>query len=80
LLGKAGDQLAFIGDLARAVTVFDRQQVSLSWADDKVWGQYLMGSLRYDVEITDANAGYFLTNTPVKSSTAAAPAAVTPAK
>lgn len=80
LLGKAGDQLAFIGDLARAITMFDRQQVSLSWADDKVWGQYLMGALRYDVEITDANAGYFLTNTPVKSSTAAAPAAVTPGK
>lgn len=71
LLGKAGDQLAFIGDLARAITMFDRQQVSLSWADDKVWGQYLMGALRYDVEVTDANAGYFLTNTPVKSSTAA---------
>lgn len=71
LLGAAGDQLAFIGDLSRAVLFADRKQVSLSWADDKVFGQYLMGALRYDVEVADAKAGYFLTNTPVKSSTAA---------
>ncbi|MDT7015290.1 MULTISPECIES: phage major capsid protein [Levilactobacillus] len=71
LLGKAGDQLAFIGDLNRAILFADRQEVSLSWADDKVYGQYLMGALRYDVKVADADAGYFLTNTAVKSSSAA---------
>ncbi|GAY74346.1 phage major capsid protein [Lentilactobacillus kosonis] len=63
LLGKAGEEHAFIGDLSRAILFADRKEVSLSWADDKIFGQYLMGALRFDVEVADAEAGYFLTNT-----------------
>ncbi|WP_423367479.1 phage major capsid protein [Melissococcus plutonius] len=61
LLGKKlGDKVAFIGD-RRAVTVFDRQQASIVWADSNIYGRYLAGVLRFDVEITDEKAGYLLT-------------------
>ncbi|MCV2520687.1 phage major capsid protein, partial [Melissococcus plutonius] len=61
LLGeKAGDKVAFIGD-RRAVTVFDRKQASIVWADSNIYGRYLAGVLRFDVEITDEKAGYLLT-------------------
>lgn len=61
LLGeKAGDKVAFIGD-RRAVTIFDRQQASIVWADSNIYGRYLAGVLRFDVEITDEKAGYLLT-------------------
>lgn len=61
LLGdKIGDQVAFIGD-RRAVTVFDRNQASVVWAENSVYGRYLMGVLRFDVEVTDQKAGFLLT-------------------
>ncbi|WP_288528284.1 phage major capsid protein [uncultured Secundilactobacillus sp.] len=69
LLGKAGTMAAFVGDLARAILFADRQQVSLSWADDKIWGQYLMGALRFDVEVADEKAGYFVTVSAASGST-----------
>ncbi|MGK0551903.1 phage major capsid protein [Enterococcus faecalis] len=60
LLGeKAGDQVAFIGD-RRAVTIFDRNQASVVWAENSIYGRYLMGVLRFDVEITDEKAGFLL--------------------
>lgn len=60
LLGdKIGDQVAFIGD-RRAVTVFDRNQASVVWAENSVYGRYLMGVLRFDVEVTDKKAGFLL--------------------
>ncbi|KAJ80414.1 phage major capsid protein, HK97 family [Enterococcus faecalis] len=60
LLGeKVGDQVAFIGD-RRAVTVFDRNQASVVWAENGIYGRYLMGVLRFDVEVTDKKAGFLL--------------------
>ena len=67
LLGKAGEEHAFIGDLSRAILFADRKEVSLSWTESKIYGQYLMGALRFDVEIADEKAGYFLTNTADKA-------------
>nr|DAL74439.1 MAG TPA: major capsid protein [Caudoviricetes sp.] len=64
LLGSlAGDQKAFVGDLKRGVLFTDRQQVTLAWIDDKIWGQYLGAAFRFGVKQADSNAGYFVTNT-----------------
>ncbi|SFL49357.1 phage major capsid protein [Lactococcus garvieae] len=61
LLGENnGDQVAFIGD-RRAVTLFDRNQASIVWTDSNIYGRYLAGVLRFDVEMTDNKAGYLLT-------------------
>lgn len=69
LLGSAaGDQKAFVGDLKRGVLFTDRQQVTLAWIDDKIWGQYLGAAFRFGVEKADSNAGYFVTNTDSASS------------
>lgn len=68
LLGSAaGDQKAFVGDLKRGVLFTDRQQVTLAWIDDKIWGQYLGAAFRFGVQKADANAGYFVTNTDAAS-------------
>lgn len=61
LLGKSGEMHAFIGDLGRGILFADRQQVSLSWLDSKIYGRYLAAALRYDVEVADDKAGFFLT-------------------
>ncbi len=69
LLGSlAGDQKAFVGDLKRGVLFADRQQVTLSWIDNTIWGQYLGAAFRFGVQKADANAGYFVTNTDVPGS------------
>lgn len=68
LLGSlAGDQKAFVGDLKRGVLFTDRQQVTLAWIDDKIWGQYLGAAFRFGVKQADSNAGYFVTNTDAAS-------------
>lgn len=68
LLGSlAGDQKAFVGDLKRGVLFADRQQVTLAWIDDKIWGQYLGAAFRFGVQKADSNAGYFVTNTDAAS-------------
>lgn len=69
LLGKEGDQVAFIGDLKRGVLFTDRKQITLSWEYYQGYGKYLAGVLRFGVEQADAKAGYFLTNTAAPAST-----------
>lgn len=64
LLGSlAGDQKAFVGDLKRGVLFADRQEVTLAWIDDKIFGQYLGAAFRFGVQKADSAAGYFVTNT-----------------
>lgn len=63
LLGKAGDQVAFIGDLKRGVLFTDRKQITLSWEYYQGYGKYLAGVLRFGVQKADSKAGYFITNT-----------------
>lgn len=61
LLGENGDALAFIGDVKRAVLFADRTDVSVQWIENEIYGKYLMGAFRFDVEKADANAGFFVT-------------------
>ncbi|MBZ5958144.1 phage major capsid protein [Leuconostoc gasicomitatum] len=63
LLGNAGEQVAFIGDLKRGILFTDRQQASLAWTDNHIYGRLLGGAFRFGVSQADANAGYFITNT-----------------
>jgi HK97 family phage major capsid protein len=60
----AGDLKGFIGDPKAAVTLFDRKRASVKWVDDSVYGQLLAGFVRFDVEKTDAEAGFYITYTP----------------
>ncbi|KRL88623.1 phage major capsid protein [Lacticaseibacillus pantheris] len=62
VLGTAdGDQKAFIGDLKRAVLFADRQQTTLAWMENNIYGQYLGAAFRFGVKAADTNAGYFVT-------------------
>lgn len=58
---KDGEKVAFVGDLKRAVTYFDRKQASVKWIDHMVYGQMLASFIRFDVAVTDENAGYYVT-------------------
>jgi HK97 family phage major capsid protein len=65
MIGAAdGDLKGFIGDPKAAVTLFDRKRASVKWVDDSVYGQLLAGFVRFDVEKTDAEAGFYITYTP----------------
>lgn len=68
LFGNAGDQLAFIGDLKRAVLYADREQASLAWTDNNIYGHLLGAAFRFGVSQADTNAGYFITNTDTPAS------------
>jgi len=66
---KAGDMVAFVGDLKHAVAFFDRKQVSVKWQDHNIYGQYLASMVRFDVEAVDTNAGFYVTLAPVAEPT-----------
>ncbi|OCS82274.1 phage major capsid protein [Caryophanon tenue] len=59
-----GDLVAFIGDTKAFATLFDRKRASVKWVDNDVYGQLLAGFIRFDVEKTDADAGFYVTYTP----------------
>lgn len=58
---KAGDKVAFVGDPSLFVKYFDRQQASVRWVDNDVYGQLLAGFVRFDVEVADKAAGFYAT-------------------
>lgn len=60
LLGAQGEANAFIGDVKRGVFFADRSDVSLSWNQHNIYGRYLMGAFRFDVQQADVNAGFFV--------------------
>lgn len=60
----AGDKVAFIGDPSLFAKYFDRQQASVRWVDNDVYGQLLAGFVRFDVEVADADAGFYVTLVP----------------
>ncbi|MBD8028152.1 phage major capsid protein [Ureibacillus sp. Re31] len=60
----AGDKVAFIGDAKAFCKFFDRKQVSVKWVDNNIYGQLLAGFIRFDVEVADTEAGYYVTYTP----------------
>lgn len=57
----AGDKVAFIGDPLLFAKYFDRQQASVRWVDNDVYGQLLAGFVRFDVEVADEAAGFYAT-------------------
>lgn len=58
---KAGDKVAFVGDPSLFVKFFDRQQASVRWVDNDVYGQLLAGFVRFDVKVADKAAGFYAT-------------------
>lgn len=64
VLGDAkGDMRAFIGEVKSFITLFDRSQATIRWADNDIYGQLLATALRFDVEKTDSAAGFYVTYT-----------------
>ena len=61
---KAGDKVAFVGDPSLFAKYFDRQQASVRWVDNDVYGQLLAGFVRFDVEVADTAAGFYVTLVP----------------
>ncbi|MDT2675043.1 phage major capsid protein [Enterococcus dongliensis] len=62
VIGTAvGDKVAFIGDPSLFAKYFDRQQASVRWVDNDVYGQLLAGFVRFDVEVADTDAGFYVT-------------------
>jgi HK97 family phage major capsid protein len=59
-----GDLVGFIGDPKASVTFFNRKRASVKWVDNDVYGQLLAGFVRFDVEKTDDEAGFYITFTP----------------
>lgn len=60
---SAGDMKGFVGDLAAAVTYFDRVQTTVRWTDNEIYGQLLSGVTRFDVQKVDTDAGFYITYT-----------------
>lgn len=60
---EAGDMVGFMGDPYAFCALFDRARASVKWVDNDVYGQLLAGFVRFDVGVTDPNAGYFVTYT-----------------
>lgn len=58
---KAGDQVAFIGDIKAFTKFFDRKQESVRWVDNDIYGQLLAAFIRFDVEAADTDAGFYAT-------------------
>lgn len=61
LLGQAGESHIWIGDLKRAILYVDRVDTQITWIDNTIYGQYLGLVMRFDVEVADKSAGYFVT-------------------
>ncbi|MBD9766198.1 phage major capsid protein [Enterococcus faecium] len=57
----AGNKVAFVGDPSLFIKFFDRQQASVRWIDNDVYGQLLAGFVRFDVEVADTAAGFYVT-------------------
>lgn len=63
-LGEKGEAHAFLGDLRRAVIFADRVDMTVRWADNDIYGQYLQVATRFGAYKADDKAGYFLTKAP----------------
>lgn len=61
LLGQVGEAHIWVGDLKRAILYVNRVDTQISWVKNEIYGQYLGLAMRFDVEVADSNAGYFIT-------------------
>ena len=59
----AGDLKGFIGDAKEFATLFDRQQASVKWVDNDIYGQLLADFVRFDTKKVDEEAGVYITYT-----------------
>lgn len=57
----AGDLVGFVGDAKSFCSYFDRKKKSVQWIDNQIYGQLLAGVVRYDVQATDTDAGFYIT-------------------
>lgn len=60
----AGDLVGFVGDPKAHTTLFDRKRATVKWVDHDVYGQLLAGFVRFDTQVADEDAGFFVTYTP----------------
>ncbi|WP_034551675.1 phage major capsid protein [Carnobacterium funditum] len=60
---SSGDLVGFFGDLHEFVTLFDRKKDVVQWVDNFVHGQVLNGSVRFDTQAADTEAGFYVTYT-----------------
>lgn len=63
VIAASGEMKGFVGDLAAAVTYFDRVQTTVRWTDNEIYGQLLSGVVRFDVQKVDTDAGFYITYT-----------------
>ncbi|WP_156011261.1 phage major capsid protein [Streptococcus ruminantium] len=62
ILGNKGDKLAFIGDLEKFVTLFDRMKATIQWSFiSKLFSHRLILFTRFDVKKVEADCGYLVT-------------------
>lgn len=59
-----GDLVGFFGDLHEFITLFDRKKDIIKWEDDNIYGLKLVGSVRFDTQVADTDAGFYVTYTP----------------
>lgn len=64
---QAGDKVAFVGSPEDYVTMFKRAETTARWIDHEIYGQLLAIFMRFDVEIVDKKAGFYVTLTPEAS-------------
>lgn len=57
----AGNLVGFVGDPNSFMAYFDRKRTSVEWVDNQIYGKLLAGIIRYDVEKTDNDAGFYIT-------------------
>lgn len=60
-LGAKNDAKAFIGDLEYGILLADRNDLSVKWVDNDIYGEILQAAIRFDVERADKEAGFFVT-------------------
>lgn len=61
LLGQVGEAHIWVGDLKRAILYINRVDTQITWVKNEIYGQYLGLVMRFDVEVADKSAGYFVT-------------------
>lgn len=62
-IATAGALKGFVGDAKEFATLFDRQQATVKWVDDNVYGQLLADFIRFDTKAVDTAAGFYITYT-----------------
>lgn len=67
VLGKSGEAHLFIGDLKSFVLEAYKDEVTVKWTDNDIWGQKASVYLRADFKPADTDAGKFVTFTPASS-------------